>query len=100
MQYLTKNNINNYLIDNYGYNKHDTNKLLKASRETAKQYKVKAKDIFFFMIENKKVNGLFLFEYGFNNRQGREVKNTFERYYNEVKTSHFEFDSEGNNIIL
>ena len=38
MQYLTKNNINNYLLNTYGYNKHDTNKLLKASRETIEEF--------------------------------------------------------------
>jgi len=35
------------------------------------------------MIENKKVNGIFLFEYGFNNRLGREIKQTFKNNYYE-----------------
>ena len=82
MKYLTENNINNYLLDNYGYNKRNSKKLLFASRQTAQKYKVKAKDIFFFMIANRKVNGIFLFEYGFTNRTGREVKETFEYFYN------------------
>tara|TARA_R110002167_G_scaffold258567_1_gene465122 strand:+ start:447 stop:698 length:252 start_codon:yes stop_codon:yes gene_type:complete len=82
MKYLTENNINNYLINNYGYNKHNTNKLLKASRETAKQYKVKSIDIFFFMIENEPIKGIHTHSYGFNTSEGREVKNTFKNYYN------------------
>ena len=82
MQYLTKNYINNYLLNTYGYNKHNTNKLLKASRETAKQYKVKARDIFFFMIEQKPINKLYTHSYGFNTSGGREVRNTFKNYYN------------------
>tara|TARA_R110000764_G_scaffold123439_1_gene211011 strand:+ start:428 stop:679 length:252 start_codon:yes stop_codon:yes gene_type:complete len=82
MQYLTKNNINSYLIDNYGYNKHDTNKLLKASRETAKQYKVTPLEMFFFMIENEPIKGIYTHSYGFNTSAGREVKNTFKNYYN------------------
>ena len=82
MQYLTKNNINNYLINNYGYNKHDINKLLKASRETAKQYKVTPLEMFFFMIENKELKKLYTHSYGFNTSEGREVRNTFKNYYN------------------
>tara|TARA_R110000823_G_C15527858_1_gene456440 strand:+ start:134 stop:385 length:252 start_codon:yes stop_codon:yes gene_type:complete len=82
MRYLTKNNINSYLIDNYGYNKHDTSKLLKASRETGEQYKVTPLEMFFFMIEQKPINKLYTHSYGFNTSLGREVRNTFKNYYN------------------
>jgi hypothetical protein len=98
MKNLTVHQAINYL-SRYGAIRHDVSQLVHASRQTAKKYKVKALDIFFFMIENRKVNGLFLFEYGFNNRQGREVKETFKNYY-EDNISNFSFDDEGNNIIL
>tara|TARA_R110001606_G_scaffold361182_1_gene514252 strand:+ start:296 stop:556 length:261 start_codon:yes stop_codon:yes gene_type:complete len=71
-----------YIHYNYGYLKHDIKKLVKASRETAKQYKVKSIDIFFFMIENEPIKGIHTHSYGFNTSEGREVKNTFKNYYN------------------
>jgi hypothetical protein len=83
MKYLTEKNINNYLINNYGYNKHNNKKLLKASRITAKQYKVKAKDIFFFMIENEPIRELRTHSYDFNTSGGREIKETFKNNYYE-----------------
>ena len=86
-------------LSQYGTIRHDISRLIYAARQTAKQYKVKAVDIFFFMIENKKVNGLFLFEYGFTNRQGRQVKEVFSAYY-EDNISHFSTDEEGNNCII
>jgi len=98
MTNLTVQQATNYLRQ-YGAIRHDVRQLVHASRQTAKKYKVKALDIFFFMIENRKVNGLFLFEYGFNNRQGREVKATFTNYY-ENNISYFDLDDEGNNIIV
>jgi len=81
MIYLTEHQVKQHLSQ-YGTIRHNVSRLIYSARQTAKQYNVKAIDIFFFMIENKKVNGIFLFEYGFNNRQGREVKNTFKNYYN------------------
>jgi len=80
---LTVNFASNYIHYNYGYLKHDIKKLVQASRTTAKKYNCSPIDIFFFMIENKKVNGIFLFEYGFNNRLGREIKQTFKNNYYE-----------------
>ena len=82
MIYLTENQVRQHLSQ-YGTIRHNISQLIHASRQTAKQYKVKAVDIFFFMIENKKVNGLFLFEYGFNNSQGRQVKDVFTAYYED-----------------
>ena len=81
MKYLTEKNINNYLVNNYGRNQHNSIKLLKASRKTAKEYKVNAKDIFFFMIENRPIIQLNTHSYGFNTSFGREIKHIFQNYY-------------------
>ena len=80
---LTEKFASNYIHYHYGYLKHDIKKIVQASRTTAKKYNCKPLDIFFFMIENRKVNGIFLFEYGFNNRLGREIKQTFKNNYYE-----------------
>jgi len=83
MKNLTTKAAKEHILNNYGYLKHDIKKLVQASRTTAKKYNCSPIDIFFFMIENKKVNGIFLFEYGFNNRLGREIKQTFKNNYYE-----------------
>jgi hypothetical protein len=78
---LTVNFAENYIHYHFGYLKHDIKKLVKASRETAKKYNCKSLDIFFFMIENEPIRKLYTHSYGFNTRQGREIKNTFKNYY-------------------
>jgi peptidyl-tRNA hydrolase len=97
MIYLTEHQARQHLSQ-YGTIRHNVSRLIYAARQTAKQYNSKPIDIFFFMIENKKVNGMFLFEYGFNNSKGRQVKDVFASYYKDNQ-SHFELDEEGNNII-
>jgi len=80
---LTEKKAQNYIIYNYGYLKHDIKKLVKASRTTAKKYNCKPLDIFFFMIENKPVKGMYIHSYGFNTSGGREIKETFKNNYYE-----------------
>jgi len=98
MIYLTENQARQHLSQ-YGTIRHNVSRLIYAARQTAKQYNSKPIDIFFFMIENKKVNGMFLFEYNYTNRQGRQLKDVFTAYY-EDNQSHFGFDNEGNNSII
>jgi len=78
---LTLKFAENYIYYNYGYLKHDIKKLVKASRETAKQYNCTPLQMFFFMIENKPINKLFTHSYRFNTRTGREIKETFKNNY-------------------
>ena len=80
---LTENFASNYIHYHYGYLKHDIKKLVQASRMTAKQYKCSPLDMFFFMIENRKINNMHLSEYGFNTILGREVRETFKNNYYE-----------------
>ena len=78
---LTEKKAQNYIIYNYGYLKHDIKKLVKASRETAKQYNCTPLQMFFFMIENKPIKKLFTHSYNFNTSKGREIKQTFKNNY-------------------
>mgnify|MGYP000147169618 CR=1 FL=1 len=58
MKTLTKNNIKKYIKENYNILKNDPECLLFASRQTAKHYKTKAKEVFLFMIEDKKISNI------------------------------------------
>jgi len=80
---LTQKFAENYIYYNYGYLKHDIKKLIKASRETAKQYKCSPLEIFFFMIEEEPIKKLYTHSYGFNTSEGREIKETFKNNYYE-----------------
>jgi len=80
---LTQKFATDYIHYHYGYLKHDIKQLVKASRTTAKKYNCSPLDIFFFMIENKPVKGIYTHSYGFNTSEGREIKETFKNTYNE-----------------
>tara|TARA_R110000751_G_scaffold134586_1_gene237066 strand:- start:126 stop:386 length:261 start_codon:yes stop_codon:yes gene_type:complete len=79
---LTVKFAENYIYYNYGYLKHDIKKLVKASKQTAKQYNVSPLQMFLFMIEQQPINELCTHSYIFNTSVGREVKETFKNYYN------------------
>ncbi len=70
-----------YLLDNYGVVRHDTGKMEYACIQLANDLKVKPEEIFFFMVENEPIEGLYTHSYGFNTRQGRGIKESFESYY-------------------
>tara|TARA_R100001463_G_C3361349_1_gene203083 strand:+ start:217 stop:480 length:264 start_codon:yes stop_codon:yes gene_type:complete len=71
----------NYINYNYGTIKHDIKQLIKASRQTAKDYKTKPLYIFFFIIENQNIPNLIVNSYNYNTRLGREIKENFKYYY-------------------
>ena len=81
---LTVKQAKEYIFYHYGYLKHDIKKLVKASRETAKQYNITPLQMFLFMIEDKPINQLYTHSYGFNTSQGREVKQEFKINYNTL----------------
>lgn len=83
MQNLTKNNIKKYITDKYNILKHDPECLLYASRKTAKQYKTCAHEVFFFMIEDKKISNIYTHNYGFNTKKGRAIKSYFKYQYDK-----------------
>jgi hypothetical protein len=73
-----------YLMDNYGRVSHDMDNMEYACSELANLHDIKAKDIFFFMVENKPIPNMYTHSYGFNTREGRALKQQFESYYYEV----------------
>jgi len=81
MKNLTTKSAKEYILNEYGYIKHDIKKLVKASRTTAKQYNCSPLEIFFFMIENEPIKNLYTHSYGFNTAGGREIKETFKNNY-------------------
>jgi len=81
MKNLTTKSAKEYILNEYGYIKHDIKKLVKASRTTAKQYNCSPLEIFFFMVENEPIKGIYTHSYGFNTRLGREIKETFKNNY-------------------
>ena len=81
MKNLTPKAAKEYILKEYGYLKHDIKKLVKASRITAKQYNCSPLEIFFFMIENEPIKGIYTHSYNFNTRLGREIKETFKNNY-------------------
>ena len=74
----------NYLLETYGKVVHDMNSMEYACSELANLHDIKAEDIFFFMVENRPIPGMYTHNYGFNTREGRALKQQFESYYYEV----------------
>jgi len=87
MKRLTENNIKKYLIENYGEVRHNCESIKNACMSTAKKYKCSSVDIFFFMIENRPIEKLYTHSYGYNTREGRDIKSVFESYYCEFEAS-------------
>ena len=83
MKNLTTKAAKNYILNNYGYLQHDIKKLVQASRTTAKRYNCSPLEIFFFMIENRQIKGIYTHSYNFNTLGGREIKETFKNNYYE-----------------
>ena len=81
MKNLTIKAAKEYILNEYGYLKHDIKKLVNASRITAKKYNCSPLEIFFFMIENEPIKKLNTHSYGFNTSGGREIKETFKNNY-------------------
>ena len=87
MTNLTTKAAKKYILNEYGYLQHDIKKLVKASRETAKKYNCSPLEIFFFMIENRQIKGIYTHSYGFNTSEGREIKETFKNNYHEQRST-------------
>ena len=73
----------NYLLETYGKVVHDMNSMEYACSELANLHDIKAKDIFFFMVENEPIPSMYTHSYGFNTNEGRALKQQFEAYYYE-----------------
>jgi len=83
MKNLTTKSAKEYILNEYGYIKHDIKQIVQASRETAKKYNCSPLEIFFFIIDDEPIKKLYTHYYGFHTSEGREVKETFKNNYYE-----------------
>jgi len=86
MKRLTAKGIEGYLKSKYGACRHDAQAMLDACRIIAKEFKCKAIEIFFFMIEGRDIQDKHLLSCGFETASGRELRESFsinyDRYLN------------------
>jgi hypothetical protein len=76
--------IKNYLIENYGYCKHDHVKAAKALRFVSKKFSLESDDVFHLVFENRPIEGAYTHSYGFHTNFGREIINTFSNKYHSL----------------
>lgn len=79
---ISKKYVIDYIESNYGEMKQDSDKFVKALRDTANEFGLNKKDLFHYIIERKStISGTQ--SYGFDTAYGREIRRTFEsNYYN------------------
>jgi hypothetical protein len=82
MNTISKKFITDYIIDNYGAMRHDADKMIRAIRATAKEYRLNKTDLFFYIIERRGDIPMST-SYGFDTAYGREIRGTFEHNYQE-----------------
>ena len=75
--------IRDYIVTNYGELRHDPTKMVRAIRQTAKEYDLNKVSLFHYIIERTgDISGAT--SYGFDTRYGRAIRETFEfNYYNQ-----------------
>ena len=85
MNNITADEIENYIVENYGTMKHDKYAFADAINEVSYDMDtVDPWDIFLLVIENKPINGVWTHSYGFQTRNGRGIIEKFQSYYYEM----------------
>ena len=85
MNNITADEIENYIVENYGTMKHDKYAFADAINEVSYDMDtVDPWDIFLLVIENKPINSVWTHSYGFQTRNGRGIIKEFESYYYEM----------------
>ena len=74
--------IENYLVKNYGYCRHNPKKFEKALNETAKIFELDPFSLFQFIVENRQIVGFYTHSYGFHTSYGRQIVDTFKNNFN------------------
>ena len=76
--------IQDYIVSNYGHVRHDINSMEVALQVTADEFEVDIKELFHFVIENVPMK--YTHSYGFHTAYGRELMDTFKsEYYKECR---------------
>lgn len=81
MERLTSKGIEKYLTSQYGACRHNPVKMRNACAKTAKYYKVKPSEIFFYITERQDIPSLYCMSYGFQTALGREITEVFQSHY-------------------
>ena len=79
---MKANQIEKYLVYNFGEYKHDPKKIEKALKQTAKEFNLDTFKLFLLAIENRPIEELHTHSYGFQTANGREIIDTFKFFYN------------------
>ena len=89
---ITGNEIEDYLMDNYGECNHDSEAMAAAINdmvvdlEERRVFKVPTEmELFKLLVENIPINNLMTHSYGFHTANGREIINRIKDYYYENK---------------
>ena len=84
---ITGNEIENYLMDNYGKCNHNSEAMAGAINDMSEelQYEDTFK-LFLLLVENKPISELYTHSYNFNTTNGREI-------INEIKNKYYEYES-------
>lgn len=77
---ISKKFIIDYITSNYGAMKHDIYRMYYAIIDTANEYKLNKKDLFFYIIERRDTIPMTT-SYGFDTAYGREIRDTFSTNY-------------------
>ena len=85
MNNITADEIENYIVENYGTMKHDKYAFADAINEVSSDTEtVNPWDIFLLIIENKPIKDLHTHSYGFQTRSGRGIIERFQSYYYQL----------------
>ena len=85
MNNIKADEIENYIVENYGTMKHDKYAFADAINEVSSDTEtVNPWDIFLLIIENKPIKHLHTHSYGFQTRSGRGIIERFQSYYYQL----------------
>ena len=84
---ITGNEIEDYLMDNYGKCNHDSEAMAAAINDMSEELQYEDTfRLFLLLVENKPINELYTHSYNFNTTNGREI-------INEIKNKYYEHES-------
>jgi hypothetical protein len=79
---ISKKFIIDYITSNYGPMRHDIYRMYYAIIDTAKEYNLNKKDLFFYIIERRETIPMST-SYGFDTAYGREIRESFTNNYHK-----------------
>jgi len=84
---ITGNEIEDYLMDNYGECNHDSEAMAAAINDMSEELQYEDTfRLFLLLVENKPISELYTHSYNFNTTNGRDI-------INEIKNKYYEHES-------